>query len=612
MIARLLDILLDQTVNGLVIGNIYALMAVGLALIFGTANLINFAHGSVYALGAYAGWLCVTRLGLPLWIALLVVVIFCALLGMAIERIGLRPLEGTARIAPLLATIGISFILDQITQIIFTPQPQAFPSPLPEWRIPIGNGSIGALDLLIAGIGIISGGLLYVFLRYTRLGWAVRATAQDREAALQMGVNVNVINQVTFAIASALGGVSGVLVGMYFNSVYPTMGYGAVLKGFIAGLIGGLGNVPGAIFGSLLLGLIESFGVATLGSSYRNLFAFVILLLVLVLKPNGLFSRGRQLPPEPLTGTFLSISKPVRVPRWLLASLAVVAVLLPLVFSNPYLLQTLTNAWLYSMLALSLTLVAGTAGQMSLGHAGLLAIGGYASALVMLRLGLPFEAALLLAALITALLGTLLVFPTFRLRGHYLTIATLAIGEVVSLTILNWDSLTNGALGLTNIPPPALLGQQIVSVSGFYWLSLGLLIALALLQFRLLQSHLGRTLRAIREDEVAAQAYGISLNRYKAIAFAVSGFAAGISGAVTAHMFSYLNNETFGNTTSVLALTMVILGGRGNILGAIAGATLLISLPELFRGLSDYRLLVYGIVLVLLVRFRPQGLLGTV
>jgi branched-chain amino acid transport system permease protein len=145
-----------------------------------------------------------------------------------------------------------------------------------------------------------------------------------------------------------------------------------------------------------------------------------------------------------------------------------------------------------------------------------------------------------------------------------------------------------------------------------YWVSLLVLALLALLQWRLTQFHLGRTLRAIREDDTAARAFGISLNRYKGVAFAVSGFAAGLSGAITAHMYSYINHETFNTQISVLALTMVILGGMGNILGALAGAVALIGLPEIFRAAAEYRMLVYGVVLLLLVRFRPQGMLGTV
>jgi len=602
----------DYTVNGLIIGNIYALLAVGLALIFGVSNLINFAHGSVYTIGAYIGWTCITYLHTPLPVTMLVVIAGCALLGLAIERICLRPLQNAPQIAPLLATIGISFVLDQLVQMIFSPDPRALPMQLPDWRIPLGRGTIGSLDLLIAAIGVASAAVLFSFLRFTKLGWAVRATALDREAAQQMGVDVNAVNRTVFAIASALGGISGLLVGMYYNDISPAMSFQATLKGIVAQVIGGVGNVPGAIAGSLLLGLIESWGVALFGTSYRNLFAFLFLILILVLRPNGLFSSARRHPPEPMTGTFIAPSRPFRAPRFSLAALAGLALALPLVVHAPYLLQTLTNAWIYALLALSLTLVAGTAGQVSLGHAGLLAIGAYASALLAIDLGTPIVLAILAAGLITAVLGTALVYPAFRLRGHYLSIATLGIGEIVALTILNWESLTRGPIGISAIPPLSLFGLPLESAEAIYWFALVVVLALAMLQTRLLRSHLGRTLRAVRDDDVAARAYGIAPNRYKTLAFAFGGFVAGIGGAITAHLYSYINHETFTSEISILALTMVILGGMGNVLGALLGALALIGLPELFRVTAEYRVLIYGVTLLLLIRFRPQGLLGTV
>ncbi len=602
----------DQTINGLVIGNIYALTAVGLALIFGVGNLINFAHGSVYMIGAYVGWVCITQLDLPLPVAFVVVALVCGLLGMVIERVGLRRLQGSARIAPLLATIGISFALDQLVQILFSPNPQSFANPLPVTRIPVGGVTIGMIDLLIAGIGIGAALLLYLFLRFTKLGWALRATAQDRDAAQQMGVNVNAVNQTAFALASILGGLAGMLVGIYFNTVYPTMSFQAGLKGFSANLLAGLGNVPGALLGGLLLGLIESYGVAAFGATYRNLFAFVILIGVLLLRPNGLFSSKRQAPPEPLTGTFVTNNKPLIVPFWIVAILAIVALALPLFVTDPYTLQILTNAWLMAMVALSVTLATGTAGQTSLGHAGFLAIGAYASALLTQRLNWSFEWSLLAAAVITAILGTLLVLPAFRLRAHYVAIATLGIGEIVSQVILNWSSLTQGVMGITNISPPSFFGWEAIFPREVYWYSLVLLLLAALLQWRLVRSPLGRTWRAIREDDIAAQSYGINLNRYKALVFVASAFIAGLSGAFTGHMYTYINHETFTNTTSILALTMVILGGMGNMFGAVAGAVALTALPELSRGLVEYRYLVYGLALLLLIHYRPQGLLGTV
>jgi branched-chain amino acid transport system permease protein len=603
---------LDYTINGLVIGNIYALLAVGLALIFGVANLINFAHGSVYTIGAYVGWAAITFLHTPLPVTMAIVAVVCALLGVVIERVALRPLQGKARIAPLIATIGLSFVLDQLVQLVCSPDPRAVPSDLPDWRLAVGGVSIGPMDLVIAAVGIIGAALLYAFLRFTKLGFAVRATAQDRDAALQMGVNVNAVNSAVFAIASALGGLGGLLVGMYYNHIDPAMSFQATLKGVVAQVIGGVGNVPGAILGGAILGLTESYGIAAFGTTYRNLFAFVLLIVFLIWFPNGLFGARSAIHSEPLVGTFIAPSRPIRVPRWLVVGVTAVALALPLVTGAPYLMQTLTNAWLAAVLALSLTLVAGTAGQISLGQAALLAIGGYASALLVIDLGAPAIISVPAAGLITAALGTLLVFPGFRLRGHYVAIATLAVGEIVSLVILNWESLTGGAMGLTGIPPLSFLGRDVVSNRAIYWTCLLTLIAIAALQTRLLDSHLGRTLRAVREDEIAAQSYGVDSDRYKALAFAFGGFAAGIAGAITAHLYSYLNSQTFDSQLSLLALTMVILGGMGNVLGAIVGAVVLVSLPELFRVAAEYRILIYGVVLLLLVRFRPQGLLGTV
>nr|WP_249790212.1 ABC transporter permease [Bradyrhizobium yuanmingense] len=596
----------------MIVGNVYALVAVGLALIFGVSRLINFAQGSIYLVGAYIGWIAVVQLHTPLPLTIIVVAVAAAIVGLIIERFGLRPLQNSVRIAPLLATIGISFVLDQLVMLIFSPNPRALPSQLPDVRFQVGGGTIGPLDLLIAGVGLTSALLLFAFLRYTKLGWAVRATAQDRDAAMQMGVDVNRVNQAVFGIAAALGGVSGMLVGMYYNQIDTAMSLQATLKGVVAEVVGGAGNVPGAVIGSLLLGLVESYGVAVLGTSYRNLFAFLLLVVVLVLRPNGLFVSARQAPPEPLTGTFIAPSRPVNIPRWALLAAVAGFAILPLFPVSFYVLQTLINAWLLGMLALSLTLVAGTMGQVSLGHAALLAIGAYTSALLSLTLAVPAGLAVIGGGLMSAALGTLLISPSFRLRGHYVSIATLAIGEIVALVILNWESVTRGPIGISGIPPLALFGYDLISPTSVYWFSLAVMVVLALLQGRLLTSHLGRSFRAIRDDDIAARAYGLSLNRYKSIAFIFGGFAAGVSGGIAAHLYSYINHETFNTQQSILALTVVILGGLGNVVGAIVGSVALVGLPEVFRIAAEYRILIYGIVLLLLVRFRPQGLLGTV
>lgn len=599
----------DFTVSGLVLGSIYALMAVGLALIFGVANLINFAHGAVFTVGAYVGWTCAVALGLPLWMTVLLVALAGGIVGAAIEIVAIRPLNRRSRIAPLLATIGVGLILDQIVHITFGANPRPLPVPLPDWRICVGQGSIGPIDITIFLTGVIAAVALYAFLFRTRLGMAVRATAQDDDAAKQMGVNIHAVNMAVFGIAGALGAIAGLLVGIYYNSIDPNTSFQIMLKGMVAIVIGGMANVPGAIGGGLILGLIESYGIALFGASYRNLFAFSVLLLMLLVKPNGLFARGRERQAEPMTGSFVTQSTPIRLPRWALAAGVVIAALVPLA-GQPYFTQVMTNALLYALAGISLTLIAGTVGLISIGQAALLAIGAYASALLTIA-GLPVALGLVAGATLTAIIGTALAYPAFRLRGHYVAIGTLAIGEIVALVILNWTSVTNGSLGIFGIPPLEILGIPLYGTSAIYWFVLALVIAFALMQTRLLSSHLGRTWRAIREDTIAAETYGIASNYYKGLAFGFAGFTAGLAGAITAHQFSYINFDTFNLLTSVLILTIVILGGLGNVTGAVIAAILVAGLPEMFRVLAEYRMLFYGVALVLLIRFRPQGLMGS-
>jgi len=296
----------------------------------------------------------------------------------------------------------------------------------------------------------------------------------------------------------------------------------------------------------------------------------------------------------------------------ILAGLAVVLTLAELALTSQFHRSILILSMIHAIAAIGLTLLLGYAGQVSLGHAALLAIGAYTSALLSLNLSVPVGLAIIAGGLMSAALGTTLISPSFRLRGHYVSIATLAIGEIVSLVILNWESVTRGPIGISGIPPLSLFGHELISLSSVYWFSFAVMLVLALLQGRLLGSHLGRSFRAIRDDDVAARAYGLSLNRYKSLAFIFGGFAAGTSGGIAAHLYSYINHETFNTQQSILALTVVILGGLGNVVGAIVGSVALVGLPELFRIAAEYRILIYGIVLLLLVRFRPQGLLGTV
>ncbi|MEW8978068.1 MAG: ABC transporter permease [Symbiobacterium sp.] len=602
--------MLDQLINGLVVGNLYALTAVGITQIYGVANVINFAHGSIYMVGAFVGWMAVTWFGLPLLPTLGLVLAASALLGLLVERVAIRPYTGSGRTVLLLTTIAAGLILEQAAQLIWGPETKAFHAPIADVRFRVGGGFIGTLDLVILAVGLTTALVLWLFLKRSRLGWAVRATAQDREAALQMGVDVHQVSRISFAMAGALAGVSGLLVGLYYHSVYHTMGFSASLKGFTAALLGGLGNIPGAILGAYLLGTAESLAVAWLGSTWRDLVGIALLLGVLLFRPGGLFAATRALLPEPTVGTFIPIGRPLRSPRWALLAAAAAALVLPLVVRNGYWLQVLATAWIFGLLAISLNLITGTAGQISLGHAGFLALGAYASAILTTRLQLPFLLALVVSPLIAAAIGVVICYPALRLRGQYLAVATIGLGQGIALVALNWTSLTRGALGISNIAPPTLFGVEIASAAGFYWLTLLLLIGGVWVAERLSGSYLGRAFRAVREDEVAARAYGVGLERYKSIAFGLSAFIAAFAGVLLAHSYTYIAPDTFTHALSLQVLTMVVLGGLDSTMGAVVGALALIAIPESARFLAEYRFLVYGLLLLAMLRFRPRGLLS--
>ena len=618
-------LIFDQIINGLDVGNIYALVAVGFTLIFGVARLINFAQGSVYMIGAYTGWLLSVHLGWPFLAVLPVVILVTGLLGIIIERYTLRPLADAPAIAPLLSTIAVAVILDRAAELVFSPETQPFPPTVPFAIIPIGNVSVTTLDLIVAGIGFGCAAVLFLFLRYHRFGWAIRATAQDRVAAVQMGVNVDLVNTVTFGIGSALGGVAGLLVGQYYASVAPSMGFQAGLKGFSAAIIGGLGSLPGAVIGGLVLGVAEAVGSNWLGLDYRNLIAFVFLILVLTLRPGGLLGKPIVFQGSTTSAVFFSSGRPLPIPTWLIAAAVAVALvvpvalpLVPATLPTPYILQVLALAFIFGILAVSLNIVSGFAGQISIGHAALFAVGAYATSLLMLRLALPFWIALPLAVLLTIAIGVALAAPALRLNGHFVAIATLGLGEIVYLLLLNWIDLTRGPMGLRGIPGVWLFNYELQAPRDYYWFSLLGLAFVATLAFGVNRSHLGRTLRAIREDEIGAAAQGVRPAHYKNLAFGISAFMAAIAGALYATQLTFISPDSFLTLVSIVILTMVVLGGMGNILGSIVAAIILMTLPELLRDLSvaghslaDFRMLFYGVLLLMMIRLRPQGLFGS-
>lgn len=302
----------------------------------------------------------------------------------------------------------------------------------------------------------------------------------------------------------------------------------------------------------------------------------------------------------------------IRRRRLPLGGAAVLALLLlPALGLSQYVLRICVVIAIYTILALGLNLLTGYTGLLSLGHAGFYAIGAYTTALLMLRLQFRFLPALLGGVLLSGLCGFLLGLPTLRLTGTYLSIVTLGFGEIVKMVIMNWDPVTNGTLGLKNIPPPAVLGMELtLANSGIYYLALGLLALVTLGCYVVVHSKIGRAFRAIKADELAASMMGIRTTRYKILAFVLSAGISGLAGGFYATLVGYIDHNSFSFDVSILIVSIVILGGMGTFSGMYVGAAILILFPEIARPLMEWRFVIYGLVLILMMRFRPQGLLG--
>ncbi|WP_028924021.1 ABC transporter permease [Pseudonocardia acaciae] len=599
--------MLDTLFAGLIHGNAYALIAVGFSLIFGVTHVANFAHGSVFAIGSMAGWWFIAERGWPLWLAVLGVVAATGLLGLLINVVAVRPLAKAPPIGALLATVAVSLVLDNLAQLAFGPRVRPFPPALPTNDLRLGGLRFGTSDLVMLAITVTVMAVLAAYLRFGRTGRAIRATAQDPEAALQVGIPVPRIQHLVFVIASGLGGLAGVFVGMYTSNVSPTSGTAAGLTAFVAATLGGLGSMVGAVAGGFVLGVLEAFGVFLWGDGVRDLITFGVLFLVLVVRPGGLLGRVPALASEPMTGTFLSGGREIRVRWWQAAVAVAVAAALPLV-ADRYTVTVGSQVMVYGIVAASMTLACGSAGQVTIGQAGPIAVGAYTSAVLTVVSGWPFWPALLAAGLVSAVVSAVLTAPVWRLSGHYVAIATLGIGTVAVAVIRNWESLTRGPYGIRGVPAPVLFGSKINTAAEFYLLGLALLVLTLVVVGRIRASHLGTVIAAVGSDEVAARACGVRVRDYKALAYAVAAFFAGIGGSLLAHQYTYIDPTIFTFAMSLLALTIIVLGGSVSPVGAVLGAVVLVGLPELLRLTPDVRIIGYGVLLLLVIRFRPRGI----
>lgn len=288
------SLFVQQLINGISLGSVYALIALGYTMVYGIIKLINFAHGDIYMVGAYVGFFAITAANLSIFPALIISMVVTGLLGVVVERLAYKPLRQAPRISVLITAIGVSFLLEYGSMYFVSPTPRTFPAVFAASGITIGDFVVNGQQLLIFAITFVLMVLLTYIVQWTKIGRAMRAVSFDTETAQLMGIDANRVISVTFGIGSALAAAGGVLVGVYYNSIDPLMGIMPGLKAFVAAVLGGIGIIPGAMAGGLILGIVESLVAGFISSTFRDAAAFAILILVLLFRPAGIFGRHTQ------------------------------------------------------------------------------------------------------------------------------------------------------------------------------------------------------------------------------------------------------------------------------------------------------------------------------
>ena len=284
---------LQQLINGLTIGGIYALIALGYTMVYGILQIVNFAHGDIFMLGAFLGLYLTRTMEMPFFIAFPLAAVMTAFIGIVVERVAYRPIRVADKLAVLISALGMSIFLQNLAMLIWGTETHPFNS-----GVPITTYTIGSLTLSNIQIGVIVFSALLMFILYfivnqTKVGVAMRATSHNLNNARLMGINTDKIISFTFGIGSGLACVAGIFVGIYYDAVYPMMGYSAGLKAFAAAILGGIGSIPGAMMGGFVIGLVENLGAAYISSGYRDAFAFGILIIVLICRPAGILGKKR-------------------------------------------------------------------------------------------------------------------------------------------------------------------------------------------------------------------------------------------------------------------------------------------------------------------------------
>jgi branched-chain amino acid transport system permease protein len=633
----------DLTLNGITYGMIYASVALGLVLIWRATRVINFAAGAMAMFTTYMAATLIDR-DISYWLALAVALSAGFVIGAIVERLLMRPVERRPPVNAVIVAIGLLIALEGLAGIIWGGGDRSFPAAFSQDGLTIGGGQVAfsAFDAFVLGAVVALSLLLLLLFRATPVGLRMRATAFAPEIARLLGVRVGRVLTLGWALAGLAGSLAGLLVAPKVL-LSPNNMDTVLVFGFTAAVLGGLDSAVGAVVGGLVTGLALAYVGGYLGSSLETLGAFVILGSVLMIRPQGLFSRMQaRLDTGAAAGTH-SVPPTTAAPRsvgraqGLLArlpgrsalqrqpllrhgGLAVAAgIVLFLVTQalSSYGNYQIANVAIYVIAIAGLTLLTGANGQVSLGHGAFMAVGAYIAALLLIHTTVPLALAVLAGGVTAAVFGVVAGVAAARLRGPYLACLTLALAVGLPELSVKYSSVLGGEEGLSvplAEPPGTVDAQQWLA-----WICLAAALLVLVVLANLMRSRFGRQFRAVRDDELASTLSGIPVARTQVLAFVVSGACAGLAGGLLGLSTSIVNPAEFPVALSISLLTGMVIGGTGSLVGAIWGGILLVYIPEWATSLSqqfnlssgqssNLALVIYGAALVVVIIIAPGGI----
>jgi branched-chain amino acid transport system permease protein len=598
-----------QLLNGLASASTLFLVAAGLSLIFGVTRIVNFAHGSLYMLGIYCAYSFVAAFGPSpwgFWGGVLAATLAVGALGALVEIALLRRIYRAPELFQLLATFALTLVIKDFALWFWGAEDLLGPrAPGLRASVIILGESFPQYDLVLIAVGPLVLAALWLLLRRTRWGRLVRAATQDRDMIAALGVNQKWLFTGVFALGAALAGLGGALE-IPREPAQLSLDVAAISDAFVVVVVGGMGSLPGAFLAALLIGEIKALCIAAGLSKLTLVVEFVVMAIVLVLRPQGLLGK----PWEALRNAAAAVEPPLR-PYGRALNLAAIAALaalagLPLLTTG-YALVLAIDIFVFALFAASLHFILGPGGMVSFGHAAYLGLGAYGAGLLLARAGWPMEAALAAAPLVALAGAALFGWFCVRVSGVYLAMLTLAFAQIAWSVVHQWDAFTGGSNGIVGLWPASWLAPR----PAFYLLTLALCaVGIALLR-RALFAPFGYALRAGRDSPLRAGAIGIDVQRIQWAAFAAAGALAGLAGGLFAFSKGSISpDSTMAVSRSIDALVMVLIGGVQTLSGPVVGAAAFTWLQDAVARNTDYWRALLGAAILAMVLAFPQGIVG--